>query len=146
MFAPLRGFMDAADVAAVAERGTLADGTAWPFPVTLDVPADAIPADADHLVLADHEGSPLAVLSVTERLPGPGPADSDPAARTDAAVVRLAGPVTALREPEHGPFRQLRRRPAEVRAELAGGTCSPTPPGGPLTSVTSASCVTSRAS
>ena len=27
VFAPLRGFMDAADVAAVAERGTLADGT-----------------------------------------------------------------------------------------------------------------------
>ena len=35
--------------------------------------------------------------------------------------MRLAGPVTALREPEHGPFRSLRRRPAEVRAELAGG-------------------------
>ena len=65
--------MDAADVAAVAERGTLADGTEWPFPVTLDVPADAVPPDADHLVLADHEGSPLAVLSITERLPGPGP-------------------------------------------------------------------------
>ncbi len=120
-FAPLRGFMDAADVASVAERGTLADGTAWPFAVTLDVPADAVPPDAEHLVLADHEGSPLAVLSITERLPGPGPAQSDPAARTDAAVVRLAGPVTALREPEHGPFRRLRRRPADVRAELAGG-------------------------
>ena len=113
--------MDAADVASVAERGTLADGTPWPFAVTLDVAADAVPPDAEHLVLADHEGSPLAVLSITERLPGPGPAQSDPAARTDAAVVRLAGPVTALREPEHGPFRQLRRRPAEVRAELAGG-------------------------
>ena len=29
--------------------------------------------------------------------------------------------VTPLREPEHGPFRQLRRRPEEVRAELSGG-------------------------
>jgi len=27
----------------------------------------------------------------------------------------------ALREPEHGPFRQLRRRPEEVRRELGGG-------------------------
>ena len=35
------------------------------------------------------------------------------------ALVRLAGPVTTLREPEHGPFRQLRRRPEDVRAELA---------------------------
>ena len=77
-FAPLRGFMDAAEVAAVTERGTLADGTPWPVPVTLDVPAGAVPADAARLVLQDPEGSPLAVLSITERLalgsaPGAGP-------------------------------------------------------------------------
>jgi ATP sulfurylase len=33
-FAPLRGFMDAADAASVAERGLLIDGTPWPVPVT----------------------------------------------------------------------------------------------------------------
>ena len=115
-FAPVRGFMDAAEVAAVTERGTLADGTPWPVPVTLDVPAGAAPADTGHLVLQDPEGSPLAVLSVTERLALEG---------GDAGLVRLAGPVTALREPEHGPFRQLRRRPADVRAELAGADGSP---------------------
>jgi len=113
VFAPLHGFMDAADAAAVAERGVLADGTPWPVPVTLDVPAGAVPADAGHLVLQDQEGSPLAVLSIAERLIPPGAGDP--------GTVRLAGPVTALREPEHGPFRQLRRRPADVRAELAGG-------------------------
>ena len=75
MFAPLRGFMDAADAAAVAERAMLADGTSWPVPVTLDVPAEVVPADADHLVLQDQEGSPLAVLSITERLIQPGPGD-----------------------------------------------------------------------
>ncbi len=118
-FAPLAGYLTAADVAAVAERGMLADGTAWPIPVTLDVPEAVIPADADHLVLQDQEGSPLAVLSITERrilyehgVPG------DPA---DPLLMRLAGPVTPLREPEHGPFRQLRRRPEDVRAELSGG-------------------------
>jgi len=125
VFAPLRGFMDAADVATVDARGTLADGTPWPIPVTLDVPADVIPPDADHLVLQDQEGSPLAVLAITERLTLEAP--DDPAAGPSAAgpsearpeVVRVAGPVTALREPEHGPFRQLRRRPAEARAELS---------------------------
>ena len=106
--------MDAADAAAVTEHGTLADGTPWPVPVILDVPASAVPADADRLVLQDPEGSPLAVLSITERLTTPG-----------ADLVRLAGPVTALREPEHGPFRQLRRRPEDVRAELADGDGSP---------------------
>ena len=114
-FAPLRGFMDAAEVTAVTEHGTLADGTPWPVPVTLDVPAGAVPADATRLVLQDPEGSPLAVLSITER--APGPPDS-----ADSGLVRLAGPVTALREPEHGPFRQLRRRPEDVRAELADGS------------------------
>ena len=114
-FAPLRGFMDAAEVTAVTEHGTLADGTPWPVPVILDVPAGTVPADATRLVLQDPEGSPLAVLSITERAPiAPGSGDS--------GLVRLAGPVTALREPEHGPFRQLRRRPADVRAELAGGS------------------------
>jgi sulfate adenylyltransferase len=112
VLAPLRGFMNAAEVAAVTERGMLADGTPWSVPVTLDVPAEAVPADADSLVLQDQEGSPLAVLSITERLVGPGAADD--------GLVRLAGPVTVLREPEHGPFRQLRRRPEDVRAELAG--------------------------
>ena len=112
VLAPLRGYLNAAEVAAVTERGTLADGTPWSVPVTLDVPAGAVPADADSLVLQDQEGSPLAVLSITERLGAPGAADD--------GRVRLAGPVTVLREPEHGPFRQLRRRPEDVRAELAG--------------------------
>ena len=117
VFAPLRGFMDAADAASVAELGRLADGTPWPVPVTLDVPAAQVPADAARLVLQDQEGSPLAVLSITERMTPPG---SD-----DPGLLRLAGPVTALRQPEHGPFRQLRRRPEDVRAELAGDAESP---------------------
>jgi sulfate adenylyltransferase len=118
----LRGFLDAADAAWSAERGVLADGTPWPVPVTLEVPAGAVPADAEQLVLQDLEGSPLAVLSITERatLASAGtPAAA--AAGAGPAMVRLAGPVTALRQPEHGPFRALRRRPADVRAELAGG-------------------------
>ena len=121
VFAPLPGFMGAADVAAVTERGMLADGTPWPVLVTLDVPANAVPADARLLVLQDREGSPLAVLSITERLAESRPGDGGgPAAHP--ALVRLAGRVTALREPEHGPFRQLRRRPDEVRDELGDGS------------------------
>jgi sulfate adenylyltransferase len=114
-FEPLSGFMGTADLAAVAERGTLADGTPWPVPVTLEVPADAVPPGAGHLVLQDQEGTPLAVLEIAESLPVPGHSDGAP------ARLRLAGPVTALREPEHGPFRRLRRRPAELRAELPDG-------------------------
>jgi sulfate adenylyltransferase len=110
-FAPLSGYLTAADLSAVADRGELADGTPWPVPVTLTVPASVIPADAGRLVLQDPEGSPLAVIEITERA----------AADAGAGAVRLAGPVTALRAPEHGPFRALRRRPADVRSELGRG-------------------------
>ncbi len=109
-FAPLTGYLTTADLTAVAARGELADGTPWPVPVTLTVPASAVPADAAHLVLQDAEGSPLAVLDIAERALGD----------TSGDVLRIAGPVTALRTPEHGPFRALRRAPAQVRQELAG--------------------------
>jgi sulfate adenylyltransferase len=105
-FGPLTRYLATADLSAVAERGELADGTPWPIPVTLTVPRAAVPEKADHLVLQDPEGSPLAVMEITER--------ND----ADGTALRLAGPVTALRPPEHGPFRALRRRPADVRAEL----------------------------
>jgi sulfate adenylyltransferase len=107
-FAPVGGYLTAADLSAVASRGELADGTPWPIPVTLTVPAAAVPAEAGRLVLQDPEGSPLAVIEITERTPVDASGDA----------VLLAGPVTALRPPEHGPFRGLRRTPADVRAEL----------------------------
>jgi sulfate adenylyltransferase len=109
-YAPLKGYLGAADLAAVAGRGELADGAPWPIPVTLTVPERMVPQDASRLVLQDPEGSPLAVVAITERVPA-----------SDGSALRLAGPVTALRAPEHGPFRALRRVPAEVRAELGPG-------------------------
>jgi sulfate adenylyltransferase len=127
-FAPLTGFMSAADAASVAERGVLTDGTAWPVPVTLDVPEAAVPPGQRRLVLNDPEGVPLAVLDIAGCSPAdpPQPAAAERAGRharlagrDGTSLVRLAGPVTARREPEHGPFRQLRQPPAQVRAELA---------------------------
>ena len=136
VFAPLTGFMTAADVSAVCESGTLADGTTWPVPVTLDVPEDAVPPAQRRLALNDPEGVPLAVLDISERSPalapstapaGRGgrharPAGAAPLGRpATAGLVRLSGQVIQCRDPEHGPFRQLRRAPAQVRAELGEG-------------------------
>ena len=112
-FAPLGGYLTTADLTTVAARGELADGTPWPVPVTLTVPASAVPGDAGHLVLQDAEGSPLAAVEISERVPVGSSEQTGP-------MVRLAGPVTALRAPEQGPFRALRRAPADVRAEFAG--------------------------
>ena len=138
VFAPLTGFMTAADVSAVCESGTLADGSPWPVPVTLDVPEDAVPPAQRRLALNDPEGVPLAVLDISERSPavmpstaraGRGGRHARPMGATPAAaggpaatgLVRLSGQVIQCRDPEHGPFRQLRRTPAQVKAELGEG-------------------------
>jgi adenylyl-sulfate kinase len=115
-FAPLSGFMGTADVTAVERAAELADGTPWPILVTLDVPRDAVPPQADRIVLADPEGAPLAVLEIAERSgrPAPGPGHAE-----EGGLVRLGGRVFGSREIEHGPFRRLMRTPAQVRAELA---------------------------
>ena len=108
-FAPLTGFMTSADVDAVTRAGELADGRPFPVTVTLDVPGEAVPAGAAHLALTDPEGTPLATLEITERTEaGPG-------------LIRLAGPVTARRVPEHGPFRRLMLTPDQARAQVPGG-------------------------
>jgi sulfate adenylyltransferase len=119
-FAPLHGFMTAAEVASVTADGRLPGGAPWPVPVTLEVPASSIKPDTARLLLQDPEGTPLAVLDITERLAIDPVGSSADGARPGAGLVRLSGPVTQCRPPEHGPFRQLRRLPAELRAELAG--------------------------
>jgi sulfate adenylyltransferase len=146
-FAPLPGFMSAADVEAVTGRGTLADGAPWPVPVTLELPADAVPGDAGQLLLADPEGVPLAVLTITERTAAPagaqqrGPlsllssaANGGGREPASAGLIRLAGPVAGHRRPEHGSFRRLMLTPAQVRAQLDGGPVLAFAARGPLNS------------
>jgi sulfate adenylyltransferase len=126
-FAPLTGFLGPADVAQVAEQGTLADGMPWPVAVVLDVAEGAVPASATKLTLNDPEGTPLAILDITGRSPAQPLGHHGQMgrhARPDGAgppMVRLSGPVTGFREPEHGPFRGLRQTPAQLRAELGEG-------------------------
>jgi sulfate adenylyltransferase len=124
--APLTGFMTVADAAAVANKWRLADGTPFPVPVTLDVPASVLPAGAapDRILLSDPEGTPIAVLTVEERT----------ALDDEAGLVRLAGPVSANRPPEHGPFRRLMLSPAATRAELGDRPVLAFATRGPLTS------------
>ena len=122
-FAPLTGFMTDADVAAVRAHGRLADGTPFPVPVALDVPADSMPqqlaaATCGRLMLADPEGTPVAVLDIAERTPLRAPG-TDGAAGSE--LLRLAGPVTANRKLEHGAFRRHMLTPAQTKQQLADG-------------------------
>jgi sulfate adenylyltransferase len=63
-------------------------------------------AEAGHVVLADPEGTPLAVVAL------------DPPTAADGPWV---GTLRALRPAAHGPFRALQRSPGQVRAALPGG-------------------------
>jgi sulfate adenylyltransferase len=98
-YAPLTGFLGAADVDSVIERGRLADGTPWPDPITIALPGE-VPVDA-RVTLRDPEGAAVAVLTVAERFGH-----------------HAAGPLEALDRPIFGPFARLRRTPAEVRKEV----------------------------
>jgi sulfate adenylyltransferase len=134
-FAPQAGYLPPDADGSVPDP--TADDDSWPLPVTLTVPASVVPGAAgpgaagpevtagsdSHLVLTDPEGSPLAVLEVTGRVP----ADSA------SSAYRLSGSVTALRAPEYGAFRSLRRLPADVRAQLRGTPVLALATRGPLT-------------
>ncbi|WP_396785088.1 adenylyl-sulfate kinase [Microbispora sp. H10670] len=101
-YAPLTGFLTAAEVESVAGRGRLPGGAPWPDPVTIALPDEIGPGD--RVTLKDPEGAAVAVLTVTER-------DGHHA----------AGPVEALDAPVYGPFSRLRRTPEEVRKDLPDG-------------------------
>lgn len=69
-FSPLTGFMTQADWKSVCDNYTLADGTFWPVPVTLDVSkadADAI-KEGEEIALYDPEADEImATMKVTEK-------------------------------------------------------------------------------
>jgi sulfate adenylyltransferase len=114
-YAPLTGFLGRADLSALGKRGRLADGTPWPVPVTLEVPAE-LAATLDiadphkrAIVLSDPEGAPVAAIEVADVWP------------TSPRGYGIGGTVRRLGDGGHGPFQRLRRTPEEVRTLLPPG-------------------------
>lgn len=114
-YAPLTGFLTGADLAALARQGRLADGTSWPAPVTLTVPAALVDGldltNPMHraLVLTDEEGAAVAMVDVVDIYP------------VRDGLVGVGGDVRRLGTGTTGPFRRLRRSPSEVKALLPPG-------------------------
>ena len=114
-YAPLTGFLGRADLASVTRRGRLADGTPWPVPVTLTVPASLVDRiDVTNplhraLILTDTEGAPVALLDVTDVWPA------------QQGFAGVGGTVRRLGDGPRGPFQRLRRTPAEIRQVLPPG-------------------------
>jgi sulfate adenylyltransferase len=133
-FTPLETFLNLHDYESVCATMRLADGTLWPVPVTLDIPADVLveAERAGTLALREPEGAMLAALEIHEAW--------RPDLRAEAAAVfgtiddthpgvehllhrthdwYVSGDLQVLRLPEHPDLSGLRQTPAEVRAEFA---------------------------
>jgi sulfate adenylyltransferase len=130
-FSPLRGFLGQRDYESVRDRMRLADGTLWPIPVTLDVPAElaARLAAGSTLALRDPEGVMLAALHVGEvwqpDLQAEAEAVFGTLDRGHPAVEHLlgrshpcyvAGTLEGLQTPVHYDHRDLRHTPAQLRS------------------------------
>ena len=128
---PLIGFQGERDYRSVLETMHLEDGLAWAIPVTLSLDEEEVKriggAEAVAL-LAEEDGEPLAIVEVaeiykrdrqkealgvfrTEDLEHPGVK-----ALHEAGDFCLAGPVRAIRLPEHDDFLDYRFTPAQTRA------------------------------
>jgi sulfate adenylyltransferase len=110
--APLTGLPTRADLSSIARAGRLADGTPWPVPISLSVPASLV-ADLDltnplrrALVLTDPEGTPLAAVDVVDVWP------------VADGYLGVGGRVRRIGPSRGGSFRDLRLTPEEVRSIL----------------------------
>ena len=129
-FSPLTGFMKKDDYEAVCRDLRLADGTAWPLPVVLDVSEDVGQSleKGSSLALRDVEGTLLAVLRVEEAWAADHEAEAiavcgtkDPAhpcarrLRHDTGAWYVGGRVEGVEAPHHYDFVERRATPAELR-------------------------------
>jgi sulfate adenylyltransferase len=129
---PLAGFMGKKDFESVLSDMRLADGTLWPMPISLDVPAPLAESltPGESLALRDPEGFMLAVLTVediwksdpdreAQAIFGATDIESHPGALAHAretAAYRVGGPVEGLALPPHADYPEARRSPAESQA------------------------------
>jgi sulfate adenylyltransferase len=130
-FSPLRGFLGQRDYESVRDHMRLADGTLWPIPVTLDVPAELAARlhPGSTLALRDPEGVMLAALHVAEVWQPDREAEAESVFgtldRAHPAVDHLlgrshpwyvAGTLEGLQAPVHYDYRDLRHTPAQLRS------------------------------
>lgn len=127
---PLTGFMGPKDYATVVKDMRLADGTPWPFPITLRVSKETAAAVKDRAALYGG-GKLLAVLDVTGRYEGDKAVEAREVYRTDDAKhpgvaalyaqgdAILAGPVHVVDRPVLDQFVKYHNDPAELRKKFA---------------------------
>ncbi|RMH06317.1 MAG: bifunctional sulfate adenylyltransferase/adenylylsulfate kinase [Nitrospirae bacterium] len=132
-FSPLRGFLTQAEYEAVCATMRLTDGTLWPIPITLDLPASLAQqlAPDTWLALRDPEGVMLAALHVEEVWQPDRLAEAEAVYGTTnpehpgvafllshTHPYYVSGTVEGLQLPVHYDFREYRHTPAALRHEF----------------------------
>ncbi len=131
-FSPLRGFLSEADYERVKSEMRLVDGTLWPIPINLDVPADVAEglAPGSMLALRDDEGAMLAALEVSDIWQPDKAAEANAVFGSNDAshpgVAQLmasndwyvGGTIHGVQLPQHYDFRKLRTTPARLREQF----------------------------
>lgn len=127
-FAPLKGFLNKDDYQSVCENMRLKDGSLWPMPITLDVPATFEAKEGDDVELLNEEGACLAVLKVESRYtPSKETEAKQVFGTTDethpavnylfnkAGDVYLGGTLESREGIQHHAFKKDRHNPAELK-------------------------------
>ncbi|MCB9851233.1 MAG: sulfate adenylyltransferase [Phycisphaerales bacterium] len=127
---PLTGFMGSADYNSVCDGMKLANGTAWPIPITCAVDsatADGIKVGAN-VQLNDDQGRLLGFLTVEEKYPHDKKKQALSVFKTEEDAhpgvkvlmsegdVCLAGPIKAVTPRHEGEFPDHNLTPAQTRA------------------------------
>ncbi len=132
-FSPLQGFMTRDDYRTVVATMRLANGIAWPLPVTLAAPHDvAAPLrEGAPVALADSAGQPRGILLLQERYPYDRMREAREVYRTDdeshlgvralweQGDTLLGGDVWLLEPPDRLTVSPYALSPAETRAAFA---------------------------
>jgi sulfate adenylyltransferase len=128
-FSPLIGFMNQADFTRVCNEMRLANGTAWPIPVTLS-PSDEVTAKINvgqKLALMDDKNRLLGVMSVSEKYPHdkkleiPNVYATEDDAHPGVAITKqqgnfcLAGAIDVINPNYEPEFPDYRNSPAKTR-------------------------------
>jgi sulfate adenylyltransferase len=131
-FYPLTGFLGRSDFENVLTDMRLTDGSLWPMPISLDVPASlaASVKPGEKLALRDPEGFMLAAMTVedvwksdpvreAQLLFDTRDIDDHPDALAyvrETAAFRVGGPIEGLALPPHVDYPETRLTPAEIQA------------------------------
>jgi sulfate adenylyltransferase len=128
-FSPIEGFMNSEDHESVVKNMQLADGTAWPIPITLSVTeekSDSLPEEGA-VALENEQGDLLAILHLKERHRidkehhveevFKTTEDDHPGVNNlyEAGAVALAGEVDVVKPPQNPRFPEYRLTPKQLR-------------------------------